>query len=531
MAERTQQLRTLLDALKARLDQSPEAPFLVGPTRSWTFAEANAAADIVAGQLAGHGVGVGDRVALYLQNDPHFVVAQLAAWKLGAIAVSVNPMWLRDELTYVLSDSEAVALVALGQLHRDVASKALADTKVRIVLLTEPEGDLVPPPAPNGNGGTQIAPDGIAVERFGDGTPNAKSFWHHADSDDIATLGYTSGTSGRPKGVPNSHAAILHSAGVYRELTKIGADDVFLAGAPLFHITGLTAGVGLSLLTGMRMVLFHRFDPAVALRMIAAHRCTFTVMAITAYRAMLDHPDAASTDLSSLAKAYSGGAPVSAAMSERWQALTGVPIHNVYGLTETTGPILSHPLGVVAPIDEQSGSISVGQAVSGAEIKLVDPGGESVCGGAMGEILVKGPMVVSGYWNNPRATAEGFAAGFLRTGDVGWRTEDDWYFVVDRVKDMINASGFKVAPREVEEILCTHPAVAEVAVVGWPDEYRGETVKAFVVARAGTAPTEAQLIAHCRERMAAYKYPRSVEFVAELPKTASGKILRRELRS
>lgn len=530
MAEGTQQLRTLLDALKARLDQSADAPFLVGQLRTWTFAEVNVAADVVAGQLAGHGVGVGDRIALYLQNDPHFVVAQLAAWKLGAIAVSVNPMWLRDELAYVLSDSEAVALVALGRLHHDVASKALADTKVRVVLLTEPDGDLVP--APDGDdGGTRSAPDGIVLERFGSGTSDAKSWWHHPDPDDIATLGYTSGTSGRPKGVPNSHASILHSANVYRELADITAADVFLAGAPLFHITGLTAGVGLSLLTGMRMVLFHRFDPAVALRAIEAHRCTFTVMAITAYRAMIDHPDAASCDLSSLAKAYSGGAPVSAAMSDRWQALTGVSIHNVYGLTETTGPILAVPLGVAAPIDGQSGSVSVGQAVPGAEIKLVDPGGEAVGGGEMGEILVKGPMVVSGYWNNPSATSEGFAAGFLRTGDVGWETGDGWYFVVDRVKDMINASGFKVAPREVEEILCSHAAVAEAAVVGWPDEYRGETVKAFVVARSGAVVTEAELISHCRERMAAYKYPRSVEFVNELPKTASGKILRRELRA
>jgi len=280
------------------------------------------------------------------------------------------------------------------------------------------------------------------------------------------------------------------------------------------------------------MVLFYRFDPATCLRLATRWRATFVVMAITAYQALMASPEMADADLSTLAKAYSGGAPVTTVVESAWRELTGHAIHNVYGLTETTSPSHIVPLGTSAPIDPESGAMSVGLPVPGAEVRVVDPVTlDDVPVGKPGEIWIRGPMVCRGYWNLPEATAESFVDGYLRTGDVGFMDAGGWFYVIDRIKDMINAAGYKVWPREVEEFLLQHPSVDEAAVVGVPDAYRGETVKAYVTLKAGADATPDGIVAFAKEHMAAYKYPRQVEIVTELPKTASGKILRRELRA
>jgi long-chain acyl-CoA synthetase len=349
--------------------------------------------------------------------------------------------------------------------------------------------------------------------------------------DDAACIGYTSGTSGRPKGVVNTHANLVYNAEVFRRWMSITADDVFLCGAPLFHITGLVAGIALSYQSGMPLVLFHRFDASEFLRLAERWQATFTVMAITAFYAIMNVPESRTTDLASLVKVYSGGAPVTPMASAAWAELTGSPIHNIYGLTETASPSHAVPMGVAAPVDETSGALSVGLPVPGVDVRIVVPEtGVDATPGEVGEVWIKGPMVTPGYWHKPEANAESFTDGYLHTGDVGKMDEQGWFFIVDRLKDMINASGYKVWPREVEDFLYQHPAVHEAAVVGVPDEYRGETVKAFVSLKAGASATPEELVAFCKERMAAYKYPRVVEILPELPKTASGKILRRELR-
>jgi len=329
----------------------------------------------------------------------------------------------------------------------------------------------------------------------------------------------------------NSHGNVAFSAEVFRTWMNLGHSDVVLGGAPLFHITGLVAGVAASHAAGCPLVLFHRFEAGACLAAIERHRATFTVMAITAFLAMLDHPEAGNRDLASLTKVFSGGAPVAPATVERWERLTGAYIHSIYGLTETTSPSHSIPLGGRAPVDPQFGTLAVGVPVPNTDCKVVDPEtGKQVPIGQEGEILIAGPQVVRGYWNQPEAGETAFIDGYLRTGDVGKMDEHGYFHVVDRIKDMINASGYKVWPREVEDFLYQHPAVREAAVVGVADAYRGESVKAFVSLRPGQTATPAEIIEFCRERMAAYKYPREVVVLDDLPKTASGKFLRRELR-
>jgi long-chain acyl-CoA synthetase len=227
---------------------------------------------------------------------------------------------------------------------------------------------------------------------------------------------------------------------------------------------------------------------------------------------------------------YSGGAPIAPAVTDQFMEKTGLYIHNIYGLTETNSPSHAVPLGKKAPVDPNSGALSVGVPVFNTLVRVLDEMGKEVPVGEIGEFATSGPQVIPGYWNNPEATAESLPGGELLTGDVGFMDEDGWFYLVDRKKDMIIAAGYKVWPREVEDVLYGHPAVREAAVVGVPDEYRGETVKAYVSRKPEVTVTEEDLIAFCKQQMAAYKYPRSIQFIDELPKTATGKILRRELR-
>jgi long-chain acyl-CoA synthetase len=280
----------------------------------------------------------------------------------------------------------------------------------------------------------------------------------------------------------------------------------------------------------MPLVLGYRFDAPTILDLIEKHKPTFTVGAITVFIALISDPTAAGRDFSSLQKVYSGGAPIAPSVIERFQSETGAYIHNIYGLTETTSPSHAVPMGALAPVDPTSGALSVGVPVFNTMVRIVDENGKDVAVGEIGEIVTSGPQVVSGYWNKPEETAHAIPGGELFTGDVGFMDSDGWFYIVDRKKDQINASGYKVWPREVEDVLYEHSAVREAAVIGIPDDYRGETVKAFVSLRPGESVTEAVLIAFCKERMAAYKYPREIEFIDELPKTVTGKILRRELR-
>jgi long-chain acyl-CoA synthetase len=289
--------------------------------------------------------------------------------------------------------------------------------------------------------------------------------------------------------------------------------------------------VGVSLLSGAPLVLTYRFEPQVALDSLREHRPTFTIGAITVFIALMNAPGFTKDDFSSFEWVYSGGAAIAPSTANAFLAATGMPVHNAYGLTETTSPMTATPRGADSPVDPASGAFSVGVPVNNTIVRILDEEGVPVPLGEIGEICAQGPQVVLGYWGKPEETRHALPERVLHSGDVGFMTPEGWVFIVDRKKDMINASGYKVWPREVEDVLYEHPAVREAAVVGVADEYRGETVKAFVSFKPGLSATEDELIAHCKERMAAYKYPRSVVLLEELPKTVTGKILRRELRT
>ena len=352
--------------------------------------------------------------------------------------------------------------------------------------------------------------------------------------EDVAYLTYTSGTTGPPKGAMNTHGNIAFNARVFQAMQCIDENDVVIGVAPLFHVTGEVAHLAIAALAGIPVILYYRFDAAETLRLIERWKASVTVGSITVFIALMNHPDIKTRNLSSMKKAYSGGAPVSEAIVNQFEELTGQYIHNVYGMTETNSPSHIVPLGKRAPVDADSGALAVGVPVPNCTMKIMDleDGSTALPPGEIGEIVDSGPIVVPGYWQKPDETRHAIRDGWLYTGDVGKMDENGWFYVVDRKKDMIVASGYKVWPRDVEDVIYQHPAVKETAVIGVPDDYRGETVKAFIALKDDMqgSVSEEEIISFCKQRMAAYKYPRQVEFVAEIPKTLTGKFLRRSLR-
>jgi long-chain acyl-CoA synthetase len=446
--------------------------------------------------------------------------------------VSINPMLKAREVTTLLTDSGARALVALESLWRDVAKQVVPNTSVEIAITTS-ELDFLGEdgvPALLGDASRARDPDALDLVELIETHRGEKPGDPVLSADDVAFLTYTSGTTGPPKGAMNTHRNLTFNSQAYRDWIGLTSDDVVYGVAPLFHITGLVGHIGVSLLAGMPLVLSYRFDPDVALELIERHRVTFTVGSITVFIAMMNAPTASQRDVAAFKKLVSGGAPIAPATVEAFERQFGAYIHNIYGLTETTSPSHCVPIGTRAPVDPDSGALSVGVPIFNTVVRVIDDQGHDVEPGTIGEFVTSGPMVVSGYWEKPEETEHAIPGGALHTGDVGFMDADGWFYLVDRKKDQINAAGYKIWPRDVEDVLYEHEAVREAAVVGVPDEYRGETVKAFVSIKPGAEVTEDALIDFCKQRMAAYKYPRQVEFVDELPKTASGKILRRELR-
>ncbi|MFE5299205.1 class I adenylate-forming enzyme family protein [Streptomyces sp. NPDC056632] len=520
---------TALHAFRAAVARTPDHPALAYFDGRLSYRETDALSDSVAGHLAARGVERGDRVAVMLQNSPHFVLALLGAWKAGAAVVPLNPMYKAGEVAHALRDSGARAVICSDRAWDGYVRDTAAETGVGVAL-TADERQLQSRDDTRVLGFAPVpteADDLLAVARAGHPAPEGREL----GTDDIALISYTSGTSGTPKGALNLHRGIVHNAERQRTGHPIPPGGVYFVLAPLFHITGLVCELATSFANGGTLALAYRFEPGVVLDAFLEHRPAYTVGPSTAFMALAAHPAATPDHFSSFLVISSGGAPVPPALVEKFRAGFGPYLRNGYGLTECTAPCAAVPPQHEAPVDPASGTLSVGVPGPDGVVRIVDEDGADVPFGTHGEIAVSGPQVVPGYWRLPEATAAAFPGGELRTGDIGFMDEDGWLYVVDRKKDMINASGFKVWPREVEDVLYTHPAVREAAVVGVPDAYRGETVKAYVSLRPGASADPAELSAHCEQRLAAYKYPREVEILPELPKTTSGKILRRDLRS
>jgi long-chain acyl-CoA synthetase len=520
-----------LDMFRAGLARDPAGIALTYFDGSVSRQELDELSDGLASGLLANGFSPGDRLAVYLQNVPQFVVAMVAAWKAGGVMVSINPMSRARELSYLLKDSGATVLVSLEALYDQVGRDVVPDTDVRLVLTTSElefqtrnDERLFAGMARQRHEGTTDLSEFIAEHR-GNVPPPVE-----IAPDDVAFLTYTSGTTGVPKGAMNTHRNVVFTAQVYRDWVHAGRDGPIFGIAPLFHITGLIGHIAVSMLVPAPLILAYRFEPQVVLDALAEHRPAFTIGAITAFSALLNAPNFSKDHFASFTSIYSGGAAISPTAEQGFLRATGKQVHNAYGLTETTSPMTVTPFGSPSPVDPTSGALSVGVPAPNTVVRIQDDDGNDLPLGEVGEIVADGPQVVAGYWGKPDETAANLPGGALKSGDVGFMNPEGWVFIVDRKKDMINASGYKVWPREVEDVLAEHPMVRESAVIGVPDEKRGETVKAFVSLKQGATVTPDELIAHCKERMAAYKYPRSVVLVDELPKTVTGKILRRELR-
>ncbi|MDQ1012458.1 long-chain acyl-CoA synthetase [Streptomyces sp. V4I23] len=522
--------RTTLELLSDAVATAPQGPAITYLGGTLTYREVDELSDGVAHYLLERGFGPGDRLALYLQNVPQFLLALFGAWKAGGAVVPLNPMY-RDELAHILTDAGVSALVCDERAWTEHVRERATAAGVTTALTASPLDLQTLDDARVFAGLTRQRSEGaddiLDVARARAGRRPA----HPGPTpDDIALISYTSGTSGLPKGATNTHRNLTVNAVLLRLYDEIPPGSPIFALAPLFHITGMVVQLLNAVDLASPLVLAYRFEPGVVIDALKRERPAYMVGPSTAYMALMAHRDFSAEAFASLRTLNSGGAPLPPAVVERFREQTGLYIRNGYGLTETSAPCVVVPVGRQAPVDPDSGTLSIGLPLPAAMVRIVDEGGRDLGPNEVGEIAVEGPMVVPAYWNRPEATAESIPKGRLLTGDVGFMDRQGWVYVVDRKKDMINASGFKVWPREVEDVLYRHPAVREAAVVGASDPYRGETVAAFVSLRPGGSVEPEELVAHCREHLAAYKAPRTVSIRDELPKTSSGKILRRELR-
>lgn len=527
---------TLLDYFCDNAATRPESPFLHYRDKSYSWREGDSLSSQFAQGLAAAGVVPGDRVLVSLQNVPEFVLAVLGIWKAGCIVVPTNPMYRERELLHLLADSGSVAAV-LSMESPEQLNVAIAHEALRLIITVELSDQ--PKTTKLSSDRRMVSPNRSSLttrsfDRFcADSLDQSVDITHPISRADVAMIAYTSGTTGVQKGAMNTHGNVAFASQVYRDFLGLVADDCIMAVAPLSHMTGLVGHIGISIATGAPLVLTYRFNPKECLGLLEKYRCTFMVGPITAYQGLMDVLPERGTKLASLTRAYSGGAPVSPALVDRFERLTGCYIHNCFGMTETTAPAVLTPVRQRAPVDPSTGALSIGVPVPNTLVTVHDDAGEAVEAGELGELYFDGPQVVAGYWENPQASGEALtASGALKSGDIGFIDADGWVYLVDRKKDQINTSGFKVWPREVEDIIYQVPDVDEVVVIGMPDNYRGEAVAAFVKMRGDQDPirVENEIQRLCRAELAPYKCPRSVTLVDELPKTPTGKLSRNSVR-
>ncbi|MCX6493315.1 MAG: AMP-binding protein [Rhodococcus sp.] len=521
---------TVLDAWRSRVADTPDRPALAYFDAVLTVREVDEASDALAAALFDRGVSQGDRVGIYLQNIPQYALTFLALWKIGAVALILNPMYRNRELRTLIDDAEPVALVC-DEHDLDSVGATLRGSSIRLLVSTSGL-DLQTRDDPRVFASTsRVTPrpdDDLMglIDRY-----RGRSFPEiDPEPDDLALLAYTSGTTGPPKGAQISHANAFATALDFGERAGLDDGDVVFAVAPLFHITGAMLDAAVALIRDCMLVFAHRFDAAVTLDAVVEHRVTYTIGSITVFNAISATEGATRAHFESVRALYSGGAPIPPATVAAFESQFGCYIHNAYGMTETTAGVIAVPPGVRAPVDAASGSLSVGLPLPRVTLRTLDPSGRPTPPGLAGELEISGPQVVSGYWRNPDASESTMPEGRLRTGDVAIIDEHGWVYLVDRLKDQINVSGYKVWPREVEDALYEHSAVFEAAVVGRPDDYQGESVVAYVSLRRDATTTPDELMAFARERLAAYKRPKSIHIIDELPKTQTGKIRRAALK-
>jgi long-chain acyl-CoA synthetase len=453
-----------------------------------------------AAMLVQAGVEPGDRVGLMLPNIPQFPILYYGILRAGGIVVPMNVLLKEREVAYYLEDSGARVLLAWEGMIDDARNGA--DKAGAEVIPVDFEG---------------------FVKRLMEAEPRTEIA--ERDGADTAVLLYTSGTTGSPKGAELSHDNLRSNAETCSVLYDSGPEDVMLGALPLFHAFGQTCAMNVSVITGACLSLIPRFDPEKALEIFQRDRVTLFLGVPTMYGALLHAPGRERYDTSSLRVCVSGGSAMPVELLHGFEDAFGCAILEGYGLSETS------PTASFNHLDRERKPGSIGTPIAGVEMKLLDADGREVGAGEVGEIVIKGPNVMKGYWNRPDATAEAIVDGWFHSGDLAKRDEDGYFFIVDRKKELIVRGGYNVYPREIEEVLYEHPAVREAAVIGVPDDAMGEEVGAAIALKEGESASEDEIRAWVKEQVAGYKYPRRVWFVDELPKGPTGKILKREIEA
>jgi fatty-acyl-CoA synthase len=511
----------------------PDKPFLVFYDTALTFAEFFGQAERVAGFLEGRcGVRKGDRVLLLMQNSPQFVVGYYGILRANAVVVPLNPMNLTQEILRYADDAAASTIIVSQELYPRI-EPLLGKSSLKNVIVAAYSDYLRQPT-------TLALPEVVAAPRLEIARAGV-TLWKDAlaaglqpgpltaGPDDLCVMPYTSGTTGVPKGCMHTHRTVMHTLVAGMRWFSMQPETTLMAVAPLFHVTGMQGGMNGPLYVGNTLVMLLRWDRNVAAECVQRYRVASWTAVPTMIQDFFANPDIGKYDLSSIRRLSGGGAAMPAAVAQRLLDM-GVPYYEGYGLSETMAATHLNP-------PERAKKQCLGIPIFGVDSRVVDPDTlRELAAGEVGEIVTHGPQVFLGYWNKPEDTAQAFVdidgKRFLRTGDLGRVDEDGYFFMVDRLKRMINASGYKVWPTEVESLMYQHPAILEACVIGTPDAHRGETVKAVIVPRPewrGRIDAQ-QVIEWCRENMAAYKCPRIIEFVESLPKSGAGKIMWRELQ-
>ncbi|WP_335869030.1 long-chain-fatty-acid--CoA ligase [Bacillus sp. 2205SS5-2] len=480
-----------------------------------TYQQLEKSVSLFASSLQKNHVQKSDRVAIMLPNCPQYVISYYGTLTVGGIVTQVNPMLVERELEYILNDSGAETIVVLDSLYSKIKS-VQEKTKLKTIIVVS------------------FQPNTSSIDdiRFSDFLAVAESDLIPITIDpehDVAVLQYTGGTTGRSKGAMLTHrnllANLIQSAEFFKHEVTVGKER-FLTIIPLFHVFGMSACMNFSIYMASESIMLPRFEIEEVLNTIKNEQPTVFPGVPTMYVAITHHPKAEKYGIDSIHTCNSGSAPMPVELLKEFERKTGAKILEGYGLSETSPCTNCNPNFA----ERKPGSVGIG--FPSTEYKVVDlaTGEKEVPIGELGEVIIKGPQVMKGYWNMPEETAITLRDGWLYTGDIAFMDEQGYLSIVDRKKDMIIASGFNIYPRDIEEIIYEHPAVQEAVVIGVPDPYRGESVKAVLVLKVGQTATEADIIDFCRENMAAYKIPSVVEFRNQLPKTSVGKILRRALR-
>lgn len=500
----------------------PQKTAVIFGDRQFSYAQINGAANQIANGLAAAGIGKGDKVAISCPNLPYFPIIYYGILKAGATVVPLNVLLKRREIAYHLRDSNAKAYFCFqGTPQLPMGEEGWAgfnqvDECEHFWLVT------ADPAAPSPIEGAATMGQLMAAH-----PPTFETV--QTEALDTAVILYTSGTTGQPKGAELTHSNIIMNAFVIRELFESRTDDVQLVTLPLFHSFGQVVQMNAGFLSRHTLVFLARFDPGDAFKALQDHNVTIFCGVPTMFWALLNYPNADEYDTEKISRTLrlgvSGGASLPLEVIKGMQEKYNIPLLEGYGLSETS------PVASFGRLDKERKPGSIGVPIWGVEMRVVDKDDNDVPVGEPGEIIIRGHNVMKGYYNRPEATAEAFRGGWFHTGDVATMDEDGYFYIVDRIKDMIIRGGFNVYPREIEEVLMTHPAISLAAVIGVPDNQYGQEIKAYVVLKDGASATPEEIVAWSKQEMAAYKYPRIVEIRDSLPMTATGKILKTALRA